>query len=87
MLGQLEGVVDVGVVGVPDGEGNDLPRAYVVRSKGRLEEEIHDFLEPRVSPYKGLRGGVRFTDEIPRNLNQKIMRNVLKEWVEVKARL
>ncbi|KIY00151.1 uncharacterized protein Z520_03836 [Fonsecaea multimorphosa CBS 102226] len=85
ILGQLPGISDVGVIGVPDGQGNDLPRAYVVRSAqaARLsEKDIHDFLNPRVSNYKRLRGGVRFVDEIPRNLNQKIMRNVLKEWVE-----
>ncbi|OCT53132.1 putative acyl-coenzyme A synthetase [Cladophialophora carrionii] len=85
VLGQLPGIVDVGVIGVPDGQGNDLPRAYVVRSDKppRLEEkDIHDFLNPRVSHYKRLRGSVRFVDEIPRNLNQKIMRDVLKQWVE-----
>ncbi|OAP58070.1 hypothetical protein AYL99_07160 [Fonsecaea erecta] len=88
ILGQLPGIADVGVIGVPDGQGNDLPRAYVVRSEqGKAsglptEKDIHDFLNPRVSNYKRLRGGVRFVDEIPRNLNQKIMRNVLKEWVE-----
>jgi acyl-CoA synthetase (AMP-forming)/AMP-acid ligase II len=85
VLGQLPGIVDVGVIGVPDGQGNDLPRAYVVRSEKppRLEEkDIHEFLNSRVSHYKRLRGGVRFVNEIPRNLNQKIMRNVLKEWVD-----
>ncbi|KAH0830902.1 putative acyl-coenzyme A synthetase [Fonsecaea pedrosoi] len=87
ILGQLPGISDVGVIGVPDGEGNDLPRAYIVRSErgkaeGLAEKEIHDFLNPRVSNYKRLRGGVRFVDEIPRNLNQKIMRDVLKRWVE-----
>ncbi|EXJ73084.1 uncharacterized protein A1O5_04233 [Cladophialophora psammophila CBS 110553] len=87
ILGQLPGISDIGVIGVPDGEGNDLPRAYIVRSqKGKTaalsEKDVHDFLNPRVSNYKRLRGGVRFVEEIPRNLNQKIMRNVLKEWVE-----
>lgn len=71
------------MIGVPDGDGNDLPRAYVVRSSTELgEKEIHEFLNPRVSNYKRLRGGVRFVEEIPRNLNQKIMRNVLKEWAD-----
>lgn len=83
VLGQLPGIVDVGVIGVPDGQGNDLPRAYIVKGGSRLEErEIHEYLHSRVSHYKRLRGGVRFVEEIPRNLNQKIMRNVLKEWVE-----
>ena len=87
VLGQLPEIADVGVIGVPDGQGNDLPRAYVVKSeKGRAsgfsEKDIHEFLNSRVSHYKRLRGGVRFVNEIPRNLNQKIMRDVLKKWVE-----
>jgi 4-coumarate--CoA ligase len=85
VLGQLPGVADVGLIGVPDGQGNDLPRAYIVRSDTSpqlQEEDIHEFLNPKVSHYKRLRGGVRFVTEIPRNLNQKIMRNVLKEWVD-----
>jgi len=87
VLGQCPGVADVGIVGVPDGNGNDLPRAYVVTSKTSptvplSEEDIHDFLNSRVSVYKRLRAGVVFVDEIPRNLNGKIMRHVLKEWSE-----
>ncbi len=69
-----------------DGQGNDLPRAYVVideTSPIKVSEiEIHEFLNPKVSVYKRLRGGVEFVDEVPRNLNGKIMRNVLKEWTE-----
>ncbi|KIW16025.1 hypothetical protein PV08_06076 [Exophiala spinifera] len=83
ILGQCPGVADIGVIGVPDGNGNDLPRAYIVASKSSVsEKDIHDFLHVKVSTYKRLRGGVRFVDEIPRNVNAKIMRNVLKEWVE-----
>ncbi|KAL2438795.1 Phenylacetyl-CoA ligase epaB [Exophiala dermatitidis] len=97
ILSQCPGIVDVGVIGVPDGNGNDLPRAYIVQkpknsqsggsdisSSSTLlsEKDVHDFLNARVSVYKRLRGGVRFVDEIPRNVNAKIMRNVLKEWVE-----
>ena len=75
-------MADVGVIGVPDGNGNDLPRAYIVTSASVSEKDIHGFLNPKVSVYKRLRGGVVFVNEIPRNHNAKIMRNVLKEWVE-----
>lgn len=86
-MGQCPGVADIGIIGVPDGQGNDLPRAYVVSSERNpaasvSETDIHDFLNSRVSVYKRLRGGVVFVDEIPRNLNGKIMRQVLKEWSE-----
>jgi acyl-coenzyme A synthetase/AMP-(fatty) acid ligase len=82
ILGQCPGVADVAVIGVPDGEGNDLPRAYIVTSASVSEKDINEFLNPKVSVYKRLRGGVVFVNEIPRNHNAKIMRNVLKEWVE-----
>ena len=77
----------MGVIGIPDGDGNDLPRAYVVISSANptvrvTEKDVHEFLNSRVSVYKRLRGGVVFVDEIPRNLNGKVMRNVLKEWAE-----
>lgn len=78
-------MADVGVIGISDGAGNDLPRAYIVPSKisARVtEKDIHEFLNARVSTYKQLRGGVVFVKEIPRNMNAKIMRNVLKEWAE-----
>lgn len=32
-----------------------------------------------VAPYMKLRGGVEFTDEIPRSLSGKILRRVLRE--------
>ncbi|KAK5227223.1 hypothetical protein LTR99_005353 [Exophiala xenobiotica] len=82
ILGQCPGVADVAVIGVPDGEGNDLPRAYIVTSASVSEKDIHEFLNPKVSVYKRLRAGVVFVNEIPRNHNAKIMRSVLKDWVE-----
>lgn len=87
VLSQCHGVGDVGVIGVPDGNGNDLPRAYVVTTeKSVTEKDIHEFLGRRVSHYKRLRGGVVFVQEIPRNVNGKVMRNVLKEWAEEDSR-
>lgn len=84
MLGLYPGITDIGIIGVPDGNANDLPRAYVVVSQpgSVTEKDIHEFLNPKVSSYKRLRGGIAFVKEIPRNLNGKIMRNVLKEWAE-----
>ncbi|KAI1610622.1 4-coumarate-CoA ligase [Exophiala viscosa] len=87
VLGLFPGIADVGIIGVPDGNANDLPRAYVVISQTSqpgsvTEKDIHEFLNPKVSSYKRLRAGIAFVKEIPRNHNGKIMRNVLKEWAE-----
>ncbi len=41
------GVDDVGVVGVPDREAGELPRAFIVRKPGKRvsERDIHDYVD------------------------------------------
>ena len=83
-ISEIHGVVDVGVIGVPRGDGNELPRAYVVRKSSSVcsEEQIVEYIKPRLANHKWLRGGVRFVDEIPRNTIGKIDRKILKTWCE-----
>lgn len=61
-------IADVAVIGVTI-NGEEFPRAYVVRSPGTNTsgEEIAKWLEERVAKHKRLRGGVAFTDVIPKN--------------------
>ena len=42
-------VDDVGVIGIPDEEAGEVPRAYVVRRPGSgvSEEELHTFVESK----------------------------------------
>ncbi len=97
-------VNDVAVIGVySEQRATELPRAYIVPAKGvnvegekgkQLEREISSWLHGRVAPYKRLRGGIVFVDEIPKSAAGKVLRRVLsdrakKEEVEkgVKARL
>ncbi|XP_060592777.1 luciferin 4-monooxygenase-like [Ruditapes philippinarum] len=83
-------VADVGVVGLPDEEAGELPRAYVVKKAGKevTEEELVDFVNGQVAPHMKLRGGVEFVTEIPRTLSGKILRKTLREraktWKEQK---
>ena len=44
-----------------------------------MEKEIVQWLNGRVANYKSLRGGVKFTDEIPKSASGKILRRVLRE--------
>jgi 4-coumarate--CoA ligase len=80
-----EAVDDVAVIGVWSREREtELPRAYVVIGKeyraGRaLEKEVCGWLETKVAPYKRLRGGVRFVEEIPKSAAGKVLRRVLAE--------
>ncbi len=72
-------VEDCAVVGIPEENLGEIPKAFIVRRDGyRLEpEEIVRFVSERVAPYKKIRE-VAFIREIPRNLSGKILRRILK---------
>lgn len=89
---QLEGLLlghpavnDVAVIGVYSKERvTELPRAYIVPAQGHtaggdLEKVISAWLHKKVAPYKKLRGGIRFVDEIPKSATGKVLRRVLAE--------
>jgi 4-coumarate--CoA ligase len=61
-------LADACVVGVII-EGEEVPRAYVqVKSGCDCDElEIQNWIEPRVSRFKRLTGGVAFVDVVPKN--------------------
>lgn len=71
------------VVGVPAPEdpGTDWPRAYVIATdRSKLsEDEVKDWVKERLAPYKQLRGGVAFVDEIPKNAIGKMLRRELRD--------
>jgi len=71
-------VMDVVVIPVVDEIGGEIPRAYVVKRPYTdiTEETICDFVALKVNPNKKLRGGVRFTDVIPKSASGKILRRI-----------
>ena len=69
---------DVAVIGVPDLEAGELPKAFVVRRGDVTSEEIMEFVAKRVLPQKKLRGGVEFIDQIPKSPSGKILRRILR---------
>ncbi|KAJ5850930.1 hypothetical protein N7455_010786 [Penicillium solitum] len=80
-------ILDAGVVGIPDPQiaGNEIPRAFVVRKPGKNtinEEDVKRHVHNNLASHKQLRGGVRFTDLIPRNLSGKILRRKLVQLEE-----
>lgn len=43
------------------------------------EVELQDFVKGKLAPYKQLRGGVVFVDELPKNGLNKLLRRELRE--------
>jgi acyl-CoA synthetase (AMP-forming)/AMP-acid ligase II len=83
VLLSMQGVKDAVVIPVPDEEGGEVPRAYVVKQDGAeqmTEEQVANFVKEKVAPHKRLRGGVFFTDVIPKSPSGKILRRVQVEF-------
>lgn len=75
-------IQEAAVVGVnlPDDPGTDLPRAYVVADPSQVtEDEVKEFVKQKLAPYKQLRGGVVFVDELPKNAIGKYLRRELRD--------
>ena len=79
----LDGVADVGVVGIPHPEFGQVPRAYIVRKRPSLTaEDVNRFLKEELSWYKHLKGGIQFIDTIPKSPSGKILRRELQSIYE-----
>jgi len=71
-------VADAAVIGSPDEEAGEVPKAFVVAAdEGDLDiEELKAFVAERVASYKQLHR-VELTDEIPKSASGKVLRRVL----------
>ncbi|MFD3563138.1 AMP-binding protein [Streptomyces sp. NPDC058686] len=70
---------DAAVIGVPDAEGEEIPKAFVVVQPGHLltADEVMEFVTAQVAPYKRVRQ-VEFIAAIPKSVTGKILRKELR---------
>src|SRR5262249_55503233 len=72
-------IADAAVVGAQDDDGQEIPKAYVVRREGSdLDEQaVMDHVASHVAPHKRVRA-VKFIDAVPKSSSGKILRKDLK---------
>ena len=74
------GVADAAVIGVRDSDGEEVPKAFVVRRSSSDElsaDGVMSFVAERVAPHKKVRV-VEFIDAIPKSASGKILRKDLR---------
>jgi len=79
LLFEHPAIADVAVIGKPDDEAGEIPKAYVVLKAGQQisQDELITFANGKLAGYKNIRE-VEFIDAIPKTASGKILRRVLK---------
>jgi 4-coumarate--CoA ligase len=72
-------IADAAVVGMPDEEAGEIPKAFVVTAPGQAvtADEVVAFVAEQVAPYKKVRA-VEFIDAVPKSASGKILRKDLR---------
>ncbi len=72
-------VLEVGAIGVPDKQSNEVVKVYVVKSDESLTaEELKAYCKENLTGYKCPKY-VAFTDELPKSNVGKVLRRIIKE--------
>ncbi|MFI6084142.1 4-coumarate--CoA ligase family protein [Streptomyces sp. NPDC051217] len=75
-----ESIADAAVIGVQDEDGNEIPKAYIVRQSGAAgltEADVMSYVAEHVAPHKKVRR-VEFIGGVPRAASGKILRRELR---------
>ncbi|MFB3888405.1 MAG: long-chain fatty acid--CoA ligase [Candidatus Bathyarchaeia archaeon] len=86
VLYEHPGVRLCAVVGKPDSEAGEVPKAFVVLKDGAnaTGEELMSFVRERLAPYKALRE-LEFRKDLPLSSAGKVLRRLLHEEEKAKA--
>ena len=86
-------VNDCVVIGIPSDREGEVPKAFVVKAPGSIEEsdallkrDISRHIEKNKSNHKWLRGGVEFIDIVPKSPSGKILRRMIRDQEREKMR-
>jgi acyl-CoA synthetase (AMP-forming)/AMP-acid ligase II len=80
-------IADAAVIGVRDAEGEEVPKAFVVKQEAGAdltEDDVMSFVAERIAPHKKVRV-VEFIDSIPKSASGKILRKDLRAREAAKA--
>ncbi|TMD07406.1 MAG: 4-coumarate--CoA ligase family protein [Chloroflexi bacterium] len=77
-------VADAAVIPCPDADAGEVPKAFVVLKGPATPEELMDFINRQVAPYKKVRE-LELVTEIPKSPAGKILRRTLVERERARA--
>ncbi|SVB97913.1 uncharacterized protein METZ01_LOCUS250767, partial [marine metagenome] len=77
----LSGVVEVGVIGIPDEKSSEVPMAFIVKNNDTVTEDaVIAHCRDGLTNYK-VPKRIEFVDEIPKSPVGKVLRRELREKV------